>query len=97
CSRDWSSDVCSSDLQMPVMDGFTSTKEIRKHNSMVPVIALTASSINEVLNSIIDCGMNEYISKPFVPEMLYNKLCKYLLQEVVRSEERRVGRERWER
>lgn len=76
-------DLVLMDLQMPVMDGFTSTKEIRKHNSMVPVIALTASSINEVLNSIIDCGMNDYISKPFVPEMLYNKLCKYLLQEVV--------------
>ncbi len=76
-------DLVLMDLQMPVMDGFTSTREIRKHSSMIPIIALTASSINEVLNNIIDSGMNDYISKPFVPEMLYNKLCKYLLQEMV--------------
>lgn len=69
------------DLQMPQMDGFTSSLEIRKHNTLVPIVALTASPIDEVIGAIMASGMNDYISKPFVPEMLYSKLSKYLLQE----------------
>lgn len=74
-------DLVLMDLQMPLMDGFTSSREIRKHNTTVPIVALTASPIDDVLGNIMSSGMNDYISKPFVPEMLYSKLSKYLLQE----------------
>ncbi|RFM30269.1 PAS domain-containing hybrid sensor histidine kinase/response regulator [Deminuibacter soli] len=73
-------DLVLMDLQMPQMDGFTSSREIRKHNSHVPIVALTASPIDEVIGNIMSSGMNDYISKPFVPDMLYSKLSKYLLQ-----------------
>ena len=71
-------DLILMDLQMPVMDGFASSREIRKFNSQIPIIALTASPIDEVVGQVWGSGMNDYVSKPFVPEQLYNKLKQYL-------------------
>ncbi|RXK83868.1 PAS domain-containing hybrid sensor histidine kinase/response regulator [Filimonas effusa] len=71
-------DLILMDLQMPVMDGFASTREIRKFNLQIPIIALTASPIDEVVGQVWGSGMNDYVSKPFVPEQLYNKLKQYL-------------------
>jgi CheY-like chemotaxis protein len=68
------------DLQMPVMDGFASSCEIRKFKSKIPIIALTASPINDVVNQVWGSGMNDYVSKPFVPDQLFNKLKQYLLE-----------------
>lgn len=65
------------DLQMPGMDGYQATKMIREQNpvnKMIPIIALTASSRNEVHEKVLKSGMNGYILKPFDPAELYNKL-----------------------
>ena len=75
-------DLILMDLQMPEMDGYQATSEIRKLKiapyTTIPIIALTASSKADVFEKIFLSGMNDYISKPFNPEDLYDKISKYL-------------------
>ncbi len=63
-------DVVLMDIQMPIMDGFTATEEIRKweqDNSKSPgiIIALTANALKEDKEKCYDIGMNNFLSKPF--------------------------------
>lgn len=62
------------DIQMPVMDGYTSAMEIRKFNTKLPILALSASVFLEVKSKIEKSGMNGFIFKPFDPEDLYNRI-----------------------
>lgn len=75
-------DLVLLDLQMPEMDGFEVAKIIRKLDlvakRIVPIIALTASSLLEVKDQLEASGMDDYISKPFTPEDLYGKIINYL-------------------
>ncbi|RYY20485.1 MAG: response regulator, partial [Sphingobacteriaceae bacterium] len=60
---------------MPDMDGMETTRRIRHELKLsLPVIALTASALPEDRAICISAGMNEYITKPFVPEDLLQKL-----------------------
>jgi hypothetical protein len=60
-------DLIFMDLQMPIMDGYTAVKKIRKYTkpSALPIIALTAHAMPGDKEKCIACGMNDYISKPF--------------------------------
>jgi PAS domain S-box-containing protein len=74
-------DVILMDVHMPVKDGITATQEIRLskeawHN--IPIIAITASHELSIKDEVIDCGMNDYVIKPFIPEELFQKLSKYI-------------------
>jgi PAS domain S-box-containing protein len=77
------------DLQMPKMDGFTATQKIREmegeYYKSIPILALTASVMNNVKGKAIKSGMNDFVTKPFVPIDLYNKVVKYVntLDEMV--------------
>ncbi|MCE7044254.1 response regulator [Dyadobacter sp. CY312] len=75
-------DLILMDIQMPVMDGFTSSVQIRKlpndRFQILPIIALTASPIQDVRGSIAASGMTDYISKPFSISDLYLKITQYL-------------------
>lgn len=62
------------DIQMPIMDGYTSSMEIRKFNTTLPILALSASVFLEVKSKIEKSGMNGFIFKPFDPEDLYNRI-----------------------
>ncbi len=65
------------DLQMPVMDGYEATVEIRKmadKKALIPIIALTASAVSEVKDRVIQSGMDDFISKPFTPDELFKKI-----------------------
>ncbi len=65
------------DIQMPVMDGYETTKAIRLMNSPmrdVPVIALTANATKADVEKCMAAGMNDYLPKPFTPDDLYRKL-----------------------
>ena len=63
------------DLQMPVMDGFEATTCIREElQSEVPIIGLSANALNGERERSLERGMNDYVSKPFQPEMLYEKI-----------------------
>ncbi|HVV03840.1 MAG TPA: response regulator [Puia sp.] len=71
-------DLILMDVQMPVLDGFACTRKIRKHFKEVPIIAVTASPRNEILQDILACGMNDFVSKPFKPNELRSKILEYL-------------------
>ncbi len=53
------------DIQMPIMDGYESTTEIRKINRRTPIIAQTAFAMSGDRQKCLEVGCNEYISKPF--------------------------------
>lgn len=72
-------DIILMDLRMPVMDGFTATKEIRRFNNETPIIALTASASAELLEKILDNGFNDHVLKPFAPKDLNRSIAKALL------------------
>jgi PAS domain S-box-containing protein len=73
-------DIVLMDIQMPVMDGFEATKQIRlleKVKSQVPIIALTANASQKDIENCLAGGMDDCIAKPFTPEDLYRKLNQY--------------------
>jgi len=75
-------DLILMDVTMPEMDGFEATKFIRKKLSpsvsKTPIIAMTASALIGDREKCIEVGMNEYVSKPFNPEELYEKIVKII-------------------
>lgn len=73
-------DVVLMDIQMPIMDGYTASTEIRKFNDSIPILALSASVFMEIKDKINESGMNGFIFKPFEPKDLLNKI-----EEVVNS------------
>lgn len=76
--REKNYDMVLMDMQMPVMDGKQATKEIRKFNSELPIIAFTALNDQASLNELYEAGMNGYLTKPFNPDEMYNKLRELL-------------------
>lgn len=70
------------DLQMPVLDGFEVAKFIRSHGQeekrKTPILALTATSLQEVKDQLVEIGFNDFVPKPFVPDILYEKLIFHL-------------------
>jgi len=64
------------DIQMPIMDGYTATAEIRRNAeySTLPIIAMTADAMDEDRRRALESGMNDYISKPIDIEKLFSIL-----------------------
>ena len=67
-------DLLILDIMMPKKDGITVLKELRKHNNQIPVIMLTAKS--EIDDKILglDCGADDYVTKPFVAKELLARI-----------------------
>lgn len=64
------------DIHMPGISGEEATIEIRKFNRLVPIIALTAISLDDSLESFYAAGCNDVVTKPFKPEVFYQKIGK---------------------
>lgn len=62
------------DLKMPVLNGLEATKEIRKFNSTIPIIAVTAYSFENEKNTTLKAGCNDYITKPVNRNELFEKI-----------------------
>jgi PAS domain S-box-containing protein len=73
-------DVVLMDIQMPVMDGLTATREIRKDDALahLPVIALTAGVLPEERLAALDAGVNEFLAKPLDLQQMQLMLSQYL-------------------
>jgi signal transduction histidine kinase/ActR/RegA family two-component response regulator len=70
-------DMILMDLQMPEMDGYEATMKIRRSetdNNNIPIIAMTAHTIKGEYERCMEIGMNNFISKPFRPDDLYEKI-----------------------
>jgi DNA-binding response OmpR family regulator len=63
-------DFCILDIMMPVMDGFTLAKEIRKLDTQIPFLFLTAKSMQEDRIQGLELGADDYLTKPFSMEEL---------------------------
>jgi PAS domain S-box-containing protein len=83
-------DLILMDIQMPVMDGYEATIAIRNSanlNRDTPIIALTASAMLSQKDKAFRAGMNDYVSKPFKPSQLFEKIQEFCTQkEEIRSE-----------
>jgi PAS domain S-box-containing protein len=81
-------DLILMDIQMPLMDGYETTRQIRnKFKSDVYIIALTANAMSEEKNKCFAVGMNSYLSKPFKSEDLYLKIMEMF---VVKKNEKSI-------
>jgi CheY-like chemotaxis protein len=73
-------DLVLMDIQMPVMNGYQTTQEIRKdpENRNLPIIALTAYAMKGDREKCLEIGMNDYISKPIIIHQLFAVLARWL-------------------
>lgn len=77
-------DLLLMDVRMPIMDGLTATRlireklTVREKSSTLPIVAMTAATLPENIDEILDAGMDDHISKPFDATVLRNKLAYWL-------------------
>jgi len=79
-------DLVFIDCQMPVLDGYQATMQIRSSatgiiNNAIPIIAMTANAMAGDKQKCLDVGMDDYLSKPIEPEKVINMLKKWLSDE----------------
>lgn len=70
------------DVNMPGMNGMETTREIRKFNPNIPIIALTAVEVGEMREEILSAGMNDIINKPYNIPQFFETIFRNLLQPV---------------
>ena len=73
-------DLVLMDMQMPVMNGLDATRQIRliKGREEIPIIALTANAFAEDRRACLDAGMNDMLTKPLDPNLLFEALQRWL-------------------
>lgn len=73
------------DCQMPIMDGYESTRAIRMHSDAcadIPIIALTANTMDGDKELCLEAGMNDHLGKPIQLDSLFNMLDRWLKQTI---------------
>ena len=87
-------DIILMDCHMPVMDGISATREIRKlekdSQSHTMIIALTASDINLERNKCLDAGMDGFIAKPYSPNDLWQAMHECLINQTEGEDKKKL-------
>ncbi|QCR21532.1 CHASE3 domain-containing protein [Pontibacter sp. SGAir0037] len=77
-------DIILMDIQMPIMDGYEATRQIRSElKSEIPIMAMTAHAMSGEKEKCLALGMNDYISKPFHPKDLLQKIIRLTPKDTV--------------
>lgn len=77
--KQYSADLVLMDVQMPIMDGYTATREIRETLHLnIPVVGLSANALPDEIKKAKSMGMNDYLAKPIIRDMLYAKMRQWL-------------------
>ncbi len=82
-------DAVLMDVQMPEMDGYEATEKIRqdKRFKNLPIIAMTAHAMERDQEKCLKAGMNEYVSKPIDPQILFKTLARWIAPDENRRPE----------
>lgn len=79
-------DIVLMDLQMPELNGYDASRQIRllpKPNCDMPIIAMTASALEDEIYRCYEAGMNDFITKPFDTNILFRKILNQIQKEKV--------------
>jgi CheY-like chemotaxis protein len=71
------------DIHMPGISGVEATIQIRKFDKDTPIIALTAISLDDSLEAFYAAGCNDVVTKPFKPEVFYQKIGENILEHKI--------------
>lgn len=81
CKSIYKIDLILMDIKMPVLNGYEATREVKKLNPSIPVIAQTAFSMKEDYDKCFEAGCDDYISKPIDIKTLMEKINRLLSQK----------------
>ena len=84
-------DLCLLDVMLPEMDGFSLAERIRKQNNQVPIIFLTAKSLQEDKIAGLKIGGDDYVTKPFSIEELALRIKVFLKRKEVQNNKSSLG------
>ncbi len=84
-ARDNKYDAILMDIHMPGISGEEATIQIREFDSETPIIALTAISLDDSLESFYAAGCNDVVTKPFKPEVFYQKIGENIFNKTIKN------------
>ncbi len=79
-------DAILMDIHMPGISGTEATKQIRKFDPNIPIIALTAISMDDSLDEFYEAGCNAVVTKPFKPEVFYQRIGENIFNSKIEKE-----------
>jgi PAS domain S-box-containing protein len=86
--RTWRPHLVLMDMRLPILDGYEATRQIKANDSQdTVIIAVTASVLDEERDTILACGCDDFIAKPFNVEVIFAQLARHLGVRYVYAEE----------